>query len=756
MTRKGTSRGRGSASHTYSSDRPITSKRHDVLNRTKFAEHLATDLRSWNGKDSLVVALYGAWGSGKTSVKNMVLEALRGKRGSAVPVMEFNPWQLSGTGSIPIAFFRELGIMLGKVGSEDEAKKRSSKLERYGRRLLLSGSALETLASLAAFLGLPGVPQVVGSLKAAGSVVKEGSEALAADGDGGTAGLQDIKGELCELMAKLPRAALVVIDDIDRLTSEEIRQVFQLVKANADFPRLVYLLVFEREIVTKALDAVSVDRGDEFLEKIVQVGYHIPRASAKAVQKALFDGLNSHLATDAVSKHWDQRRWGDLFSDGISGYFRNLRHVKRYLASFSFHIAEHRGNGSFEVNPVDLVGLETLRVFAPGVYERLPSARTILTRYEGPTVFGGIEQEVVDQELSSILSVVSTANRDRVKGILEALFPPILPTYAGEHVVSGYHDQWLRQLRVCHPDHFDKYFTLVVPDDDLSQSELDALLRLTAESKGFVGACEALKKRGLLGLAFQRLDAYKDQIPISSMASLVQALCDMSDGFPMPPRSSTAAISIDIMTHAWRLCHFGLKREPDEEKRFNTLRNAFLQARGLALPFELASLGERVGDRLEVGCEFLVSEANNDLLKQICVRRFREAMRTMDYRLNPQCQVMLRTWSAWESDSELRAMMKTQIRNQADALWLLEVLLFESHSYGREHRIRYWIQLNVIERFIEVSTLSELLADVRPDTLGKRGAIAFREFHKAQKRRTEGKPDNIRDVHGEPSEEIAE
>jgi predicted KAP-like P-loop ATPase len=116
--------------HSYSSDRPIISKRQDVLGRAKFAEQLASDLQTWDGNDSLVVALYGAWGSGKTSVKNMVLEANRRKRVTQLPVIEFNPWQLSGTGNIPSAFFRELGIALREEWPDNEVEKGTKKAAR--------------------------------------------------------------------------------------------------------------------------------------------------------------------------------------------------------------------------------------------------------------------------------------------------------------------------------------------------------------------------------------------------------------------------------------------------------------------------------------------------------------------------------------------------------------------------------------------------------------------------------------------------
>lgn len=63
--------------HLLSADRPIASRERDLLGRSGFAESLASAIKGWTGNDSLVIALYGSWGSGKSSVKNMILEALR-------------------------------------------------------------------------------------------------------------------------------------------------------------------------------------------------------------------------------------------------------------------------------------------------------------------------------------------------------------------------------------------------------------------------------------------------------------------------------------------------------------------------------------------------------------------------------------------------------------------------------------------------------------------------------------------------------
>jgi hypothetical protein len=100
--------------------------------------------------------------------------------------------------------------------------------------------------------------------------------------------------------------------------------------------------------------------------------------------------------------------------------------------------------------------------------------------------------------------------------------------------------------------------------------------------------------------------------------------------------------------------------------------------------------------------------------------------------------------------------MKGQIRTPADALWLLTILLGESHSYGQEHRVRYSMPLGPLERFIDIAELTSLRTKVNASKLSKRETIALREFDKALKRRAEGKPDNPGDVWHDAEEEVVE
>ena len=96
--------------HIFSADRPINSMSEDLLGREGFAKSLAKAIHNWKGNDSLVMALYGEWGSGKTSIKNMVVDDLQ-NYGEIIPeIVEFNPWQWASQQGLLEAFFREGSI----------------------------------------------------------------------------------------------------------------------------------------------------------------------------------------------------------------------------------------------------------------------------------------------------------------------------------------------------------------------------------------------------------------------------------------------------------------------------------------------------------------------------------------------------------------------------------------------------------------------------------------------------------------------
>src|SRR5690606_21576351 len=81
--------------------------------------------------------------------------------------------------------------------------------------------------------------------------------------------------KVTKALSNIPKPIVVVLDDIDRLTTAEIRDVFKLVRLTANFPNIIYLLAFDRARVEQALGEHGIP-GRDYLEKILQIGIDLP------------------------------------------------------------------------------------------------------------------------------------------------------------------------------------------------------------------------------------------------------------------------------------------------------------------------------------------------------------------------------------------------------------------------------------------------------------------------------------------------
>lgn len=80
-----------------SPDRPSVDPKEDLFGHAPFARSLADSICRYPGDDGLVLALYGPWGSGKSTTLEYVCHYLDEQDESERPiVVTFNPWWFSG------------------------------------------------------------------------------------------------------------------------------------------------------------------------------------------------------------------------------------------------------------------------------------------------------------------------------------------------------------------------------------------------------------------------------------------------------------------------------------------------------------------------------------------------------------------------------------------------------------------------------------------------------------------------------------
>ena len=106
---------------SYTSDAPVQEPKDDRFDRGPFAHRIAETLVRRKDPASMVIAIYGAWGDGKTTVLNFIRDYLQ--KEEVVVCVNFNPWRLNGEDALLTGFFSTLADAL-----DAELKTRTEKI----------------------------------------------------------------------------------------------------------------------------------------------------------------------------------------------------------------------------------------------------------------------------------------------------------------------------------------------------------------------------------------------------------------------------------------------------------------------------------------------------------------------------------------------------------------------------------------------------------------------------------------------------
>jgi hypothetical protein len=379
-------------------DTPIERADQDLLGRTTMAGRVAQILSAPGTQEGRVFAIRGAWGFGKSSLKNLVVEAIT-KNSPEVPVLDFNPWQWGSSDAIARALFLQMAGKLGGSHSPDAAD-RARALRRYGGALVGSGGGLRTfgqnsagiaslltgasVVSAALGLAIPGIDASTVSamiLGLAGLALALGWLLNWIGRDLSAETLDAVRTDLMKRLSALPRPLVVFVDDIDRLEPEQIRLVIRQIKANASLPNINFVLLYQPSIVEEALKPVAAGQGRDYLEKIVQASFDVPPVTGDKLLNILVQQLGAMIDPLARPENgFDTTRWGNVLRGGIEPMIRTLRDSRRLLTSIAIHVEMHKGQHAFEVNIIDFIGLEALRVFEPEFHAAIGARASLMTQ----------------------------------------------------------------------------------------------------------------------------------------------------------------------------------------------------------------------------------------------------------------------------------------------------------------------------------------------------------------------------------------
>ena len=277
---------------------------------------------------AFTLGLVAPWGAGKTSFMLALKEYLKKQYTKEVILLDFNPWMYRKAPNLTQIFFEELSRTLAPYNSA-----LASGFVHYVEHILAKDS---------------------------NAWVQLASRLLSQEVNAKTTSQQYdfLKREI----SKLGRKIFIFIDDVDRLESEELVELFALVRNSSSFPYMSYILAYDKEYVTSQLRGCFDQHTYRYMEKILQEEYPLAEITPAQIKTALekvlgevepvYPDLKTTIITSGIE---------------LKQHFPTLRSINRIHNALLSIPEELKGN----VLPFDWFIIELIRIQYPLLFDFL-------------------------------------------------------------------------------------------------------------------------------------------------------------------------------------------------------------------------------------------------------------------------------------------------------------------------------------------------------------------------------------------------
>ena len=448
----------------YEVECPCTSEDEDLLGRRKEAQDLAEKIfQTDTSNAAFTIGLTAPWGAGKTSFMLAMKDYLEKRHSDETILLDFNPWMYRKAPNLTQVFFEELSRALAPYNSA-----LASGFTRYVDHILDKDDSAWLR------LGVRLLPQ--------GFKAKSTSEQY-----------EFLKKEI----GKLGRKIVIFIDDVDRLDSEELIELFSLIRnSSLSFPYMSYILTYDKEYVASQLQKKFNEHSYRYIEKILQEEYPLAKITPEQLEEALRLELKRIGYGDL---------WRDIKNSGfqLSYHLPTLRVIKRICNTLSSRRKELDSN----VALFDWFIIELIRIQYPRVFDLLRVNYKRILKIEG-------DQYVVDilekGEEQSPLATASLPDHPLYGGIIHP------SRYLSEHqdslqiknvglVIELIGMVWgttrkVAPLQANHSDYIERYFYGTLRECEIDETEF----------------------REYVNLSFEEIKAYIQQKRSSQITDLIQ------------------------------------------------------------------------------------------------------------------------------------------------------------------------------------------------------------------------------------------
>lgn len=324
----------------------IDKQTNDEHIRQPYADLLIKKALSTKQEEAIAIGISGSWGSGKTLFLNRIKKSITRvqKDDRNILLYEFYPWESTDSKQIITDFF---------IGLSNTLKPRYSALKKP----ILKYSELLT--------AVDGPKWIVYLAK----LFDKNKELT----------INKRKEIISRFLKKLGEKIFVLIDDIDRLNSDEIHEVLKLIRNTANFPHIIYIVTYDKQYIAEQLQHNHIGQESAllYLEKIFSLEIKLqkpePHFQVRCLYEMICQMCNKGYLTDNISYICS------VNEDIVSRVLKTYRQVKRFARQLAINYETIIKNQlEKDINVEDLFILELIYYYNFELYNILKDEPSIL------------------------------------------------------------------------------------------------------------------------------------------------------------------------------------------------------------------------------------------------------------------------------------------------------------------------------------------------------------------------------------------
>lgn len=280
----------------------------DMLSYEPYAE-LLYDISMTERVNPLTIGLLGNWGSGKSTVLNLIEEKIKAEKNPNVVTVFVNAWMFEGYDDAKTALMEvilrtleENETVIQKVGGTLKSLRDRVDWFRVGGYAIKKGIPY----MLSATLGNP-IPMLVDGMKSLIPKEQHQAEEIIANvaktkefikeqpQDNVVQNIRMFRQEFEQMMSdsKLDNL-IIIIDDLDRCSPERIIETLEAIRLFLAVKKTTFIIAIDEDVVSYAvqskypkIDDASLNISKDYIEKIIQMPIRIPELSDNDVKNYL-------------------------------------------------------------------------------------------------------------------------------------------------------------------------------------------------------------------------------------------------------------------------------------------------------------------------------------------------------------------------------------------------------------------------------------------------------------------------------------